>query len=137
MQGHAPPSRSCTGRPTGTDLTVTDGKLHLNERFACIPDRRPARIGPALWAGHRLRFPIDAEVGEVIAGLCLIPVCFERGANQIHPIARLRFHQIGDRDISRIHQVVIGKELLLSQIGMNCGENSLVDFWEQEWSRHE
>jgi hypothetical protein len=64
-------------------------------------------------------------------------VRFERGANQIHPIARLRFHQIGDCDISRIHKMVIGKELLLSQIGMNCGENSFVDFWEQEWSGHE
>ena len=101
MQGHAPPSRSRTGRPTGTDLTVTDGKLHLDERFACILDRRPARIGPALWAGHRLRFPIDAEVGEVIAGLCLIPVRFERGANQIHSIAGLPLDEMSARDIAR------------------------------------
>jgi hypothetical protein len=38
---------------------------------------------------------MDGEVSEVIAGLCLIPMRFERGANQVHPIARLCFDEIG------------------------------------------
>src|SRR6266480_7395544 len=46
VQGHAAPSGSRTGGPTGTDLTVTLGKLHLDQRFACILHRCPARTGP-------------------------------------------------------------------------------------------
>ncbi len=74
VQGHAAPSGSRTGGPTGTDLTVALGKLPLDQRFACILDRRPTRAGPALWTGDRLGIPIDGEVREVIAGLCLMEV---------------------------------------------------------------
>src|SRR5712691_2498795 len=74
MQGQSAPSRSRTGGPTGTNLTVALGKLDLDERLACILDRCPARTDPTLWTGDPFRFPIDAEMGEVIACLCLIPV---------------------------------------------------------------
>lgn len=49
-------------------------KFHLDQRFACVLDRCPARTDPALWTGDCLRFPIDGEVREVVAGLCLIPM---------------------------------------------------------------
>src|SRR6266567_4636716 len=74
VQGYATPSRSGTGGPTGADLTVADGKLHLDQRFASILDRRPARTDPALWTGDGLSLPIDGEVREIIAGLRLIEV---------------------------------------------------------------
>jgi hypothetical protein len=57
---------------------------------------------------------MDGEVGEVIAGLCLIP---------------MRFDEIGDGDISRIHEMLIWEKVLLCQIGMDCGKNSLIDFY--------
>ncbi len=87
MQGERTPSRSGTAGLSRADLTVTLRKLDLDERFACILDRGPARTRSALWAGNGLRFPIDAEVREVIASSRLIPMRFERGANQVHSIA--------------------------------------------------
>src|SRR5258708_3479996 len=109
VQGQAAPSCSRTGGPTGADLTITLRKLHLDQRFACILDGCPARTDPSLWAGDRLRFPIDGEVCEVVAGLRLIPVRFEGGANQVHPIVRLRLDEIGTRNI-RSEERRVGKE---------------------------
>jgi hypothetical protein len=88
MQSHTPPSGSRTEEPTGTDFTVTLGKLHLNKRFARILDWRPTRTAPTLWTGDRLGFPVNEEVGEIITGLGLIPVGLERGTNQIHLMVR-------------------------------------------------
>jgi hypothetical protein len=79
-----------------------------------------------LWAGDRLGFPIDGEVCEVVAGLRLIPVRFEGGANQVHPIVSLRLDEIGTRNIARIDEMLIGEEFLLSQIVMNRGEDPLI-----------
>src|SRR5260221_9786763 len=126
MQGQAAPSRSRAGGPTGTDLTITLRKLHLDQGFACILDRCPARADPPLWAGDRLGLPIDGKVREVVAGLRLIPVGLEGGANQVHSIARLRLDEIGNGDISRINEMVIGEEFLVSQIVMNRGEDPLI-----------
>ena len=114
VQGQGAPSRSCTRRPAGADLTVTLGKLHLDKRFACILDRCPARTDPTLWTGNRLGVPVDREVRQVVAGLRLIPVRLEGGANQINSIARLRLDEIGRRDISRIDEMSIWEEILLS-----------------------
>src|SRR5258708_5591128 len=81
MQRERAPGRSCTGGPSRADLTVALRKLHLDQRFACILDECPARTDPSLWTGDRLRFPIDGEVREVIAGLRLIPVRLESRAH--------------------------------------------------------
>src|SRR5437660_9389725 len=89
VQGERAASGSRTGGPSGTDLPVALRKLHLDQRFAGILDGCPARTGPALWTGHGLRFPIDVEVREVVAGLRLIPVGLEGGTNQVHSIVRL------------------------------------------------
>ncbi len=119
-------SGSRTGGPTGANLTVALRKLHLDQRFACILDGSPARTDPTLWTGDRLGFPIDAEVREVIADLRLIPVRLEGRANQVHPIARLRLDEIGTRDIARIDEMVIWEKILLSQVGMDRAEDSLI-----------
>src|SRR5260370_14534716 len=142
MQGQAAPSRSGTGRPAGTDLTITHGKLHLDERFAGILDGCPARTDPLLGTGNRLGLPIDGEVREIIASLRLIPVGLEGGANQVHSIVRLRFDEIIESGISRIHEMLIWKKVLLSQINMDCGDDSLIttrsrtglDMSSQLWS---
>ena len=126
MQGQAAPRRPRTGGPTGTDLTITLGKFHLDQRFAGILDRRPARTRAALRASDRLGFPIDREVREVIAGLRLLPVRLEGRANQVHSIDRLRRDEIGNRDICGIGEMLIGQEFFLSQIGMNRAEDSLI-----------
>ncbi len=125
VQREGAASRSRTGGPSGTDLTVALRKLHLDQRFAGILDGCPTRTAAALWTGHGLRFPIDVEVREVVAGLRLIPVAFEGGTNQVHPIARLRLDEIGARDIACIDEMLIWKEFLLSQMGMNRGQSSL------------
>src|SRR5260221_14454741 len=75
VQRERAPSRSGTAGSSGADLTVALRKLHLDQRFACIQDRRPTRTDPTLWTGDRLGLPIDGEVREVVAGLRLIPVC--------------------------------------------------------------
>src|SRR5258708_199158 len=142
VQGQRAPSRSCTRRPLGANLTIALGKFHLDERFACILDGSPARTDPALGTGDRLGFPIDGEVCKVVASLRLIPVRLEGRANQVNAIARLRLDEIGTRDIARIDEMVIGEEVLLSQIGMNRGEHSLItegsrsrlDMRDQLWS---
>src|SRR5258708_38541874 len=126
VQGQAAPSRSRTRGLTGTDLIVALRKLHLDQRFACILNRRPARTAVPLWTSHGLGFPIDGEVREVVAGLRLIPVGLEGGANQVNPIASLRLDEIGARDISRINEMLIWEQVLLSQIVMNRGEDSLI-----------
>jgi len=100
VQGQAAPSRSRTAGPTGTDLTVALRKLYFDERFACILDRCLARTDAALWTGDGLGFPIDGEVREVVASLCLIPMGLERRANQINSIDALALNKIGDGDIS-------------------------------------
>src|SRR5215831_2027710 len=87
VQGERAPSRSRTAGLSGADLTVTLRKLYLDQRFACILDRGPARTRSALWAGNGRRFPINVEVCEVVASFRLIPMRFERGANQVHAIA--------------------------------------------------
>ncbi len=74
VQRQTAPSRSRTEGPTRAELTITDGKLHFDERFARLLDGCPTRTDPPLWAGHRLSLPIDGEVSEIIAGLRLIPV---------------------------------------------------------------
>ena len=142
MQGQAAPSRSGTGGPTGTDLTITHGKFHLDERFACILDGCPARTDPLLWTGHRLGLPIDGEVREIIASFRLIPVSLKCGTNQVHSIVRLRFDEIIERGISCIHEMLIWEKVLLSQINMDCGDDSLIterrrsglDMSNQLWS---
>ena len=53
-----------------------------------------------LRTGHGLRFPIDGEVGEVIARFCLIPIILERRTDQIDLIARLTLDEIGGIDIA-------------------------------------
>jgi hypothetical protein len=80
MQRHAAPRRSGTQLSGGTDLTITDGKLHFDEGLVGLLNRRPARTGVSLWAGYGFSFPIDGEVCEIVAGLRLIPMRFERGA---------------------------------------------------------
>src|SRR6266568_1770384 len=85
VQGHAAPSRSRTGGPSGTDLTVALGKLHLDQRFACILDRCPARTGPSLWTGDRLGFPIDGEMREVVASLRLYQCVLRVGPTRSTP----------------------------------------------------
>src|SRR6266550_8602281 len=126
VQREGAASRSRPGGSSGTDLTVALSKLHLDQRFAGILDGCPTRTAPALWTGHGLRFPIDVEVREVVAGLRLIPVGLEGGTNQVNPIASLRLDKIGARDISRIDEMLIWKEFLLSQIGMNRGQSPLI-----------
>ncbi len=143
MQGQGAPCRPRTGGPSGTDLTVALRKLHLDQRFACILDGSPARTGSALWTGHGLRFPIDIEVREVIASLSLIPVGFERGTNQVHLIAGLALDEMSDRDISSIDEMLLGEQFLLSQVGMDRREGSLIaegsssrlDVGDQLWSK--
>jgi hypothetical protein len=102
------------------------GKLHLDERLARILDGCPARTDLTLWTGDRFRFPIDAEVGEVIASLRLIPVRLEGGANQIHSIAGLRLFEIGRCDISRIDEMLLWEQFLFSQVGMKSRDNALI-----------
>src|SRR6266571_8563732 len=126
VQGERAASGSRTGGPSGTDLTVALRKLHLNERFACILDGCPARTGPALWTGDRLGLPINGEVCQVVAGLRLVPVCLERGAHQVHPIASLRLDEIRCSDISCIDEMLSGEEVLLSQARMDRGEAPLI-----------
>src|SRR6266581_119302 len=126
VQGEAAASGSRTAGPRRTNLTIALRKLHLNERFACILDGCPARTDPTLWTGDRLGLPIDGEVRQVVAGLRLIPVRLKCGANQVHPIARLRLDEIGRRDISRINEMVRGEKVLLSQASMDRGEASLI-----------
>src|SRR5215467_7688747 len=69
VQGQAAPSCSCTEGPTGADLAITSGKLHLDQRFACILNRGPAGTDPALRTGDLLSFPINGEVRQVVASL--------------------------------------------------------------------
>src|SRR6266571_4109209 len=126
VQGQGAPSRSRTRGLTGTDLTVALRKLHLDQRFTCILDRRPTRTDPPLRTGHGLRFPIDGEVREVVAGLRLIPVGLEGGTNQVNLIASLRLDKIGARDISRIDEILIGEEVLLSQTTMDCRKHPFI-----------
>jgi hypothetical protein len=47
-------------------------------------------------------------------------------ANQVHPIASLRLDEIGTRDIARIDEMVIWEKILLSQVGMDRAEDSLI-----------
>lgn len=61
-----------------------------------------------LGTSERLRFPIDGEVRQVIAGLRLIPVIFEGGADQVYPIASPALYEIGRINISRVDQMLIG-----------------------------
>ena len=136
MQGQRAPSRSCTRRSIGANLPIALGKLHLHQRLTCILDGSPARTAPALWTGHGLGFPIDIEVREVVAGLSLIPVGLERGTNQVHFIAGLALDEMSDRDIACIDEMLLGEQLLLSQVGMDRGEDSLIAEAEQQWSRH-
>ncbi len=142
VQGQAAPGRSRTGGPRGTDLTIALGKLHLNERFACILDRCPTRTDPTLWTDNPLRVPINGELREIVAGLSLIPVGLEGGANQIHTIVGLTLNKIGDRHIGRIDEMLTWEQFLLSQIGMNRGQDPLIaqgsrsslDMGDQLWS---
>src|SRR5437016_5825520 len=85
MQRHAASSCSGTQGPRGTDLAITAGKLHFDQGFVGLLNGCPARTGAPLRTGNGLRFPIDGEVREVVAGLRLIPVGFERGTKQVHP----------------------------------------------------
>ncbi len=126
MQSHTAPSRSRTEGPSGADLTIAHGKLHFDQRFVCLLNECPTRTRASLWACDGLGSPIDGEVREVVAGLRLIPVGLERGTNQVHSMARLTLNQIGDRDISRIHEMSTWKQFLLSQVGMDGGDDSLI-----------
>src|SRR5260221_10326440 len=119
VQGQAAPSCSRTAGPSGTDLTIALGKLHLDQRFASILNRCPTRTDPTLWTDHPLCVPIDGEMREVVAGLRLIPVGLECRANQINSRVELRLYRIGDRDIARVHKMVIWDQFLFSQIGMD------------------
>jgi hypothetical protein len=83
MQRQCAACGSCTESLTGTDFTVALGKLHLNQRFACILYRRPTRTAVILWTDDRLGLPVNAKVGEIITGLGLIPVGLERRTDQI------------------------------------------------------
>ena len=74
VQGQAAPRRSRTAGPTRTDAV--------------------------LWTGDGLGFPIDGEVREVVASLCLIPMGLERGTNQINSIDALALNKIGDGNLS-------------------------------------
>src|SRR5437660_2979030 len=122
VQGHAAPSRSRTGGPTGTRFTIHLGKLHLDERFACILDRCPTRTDPTLWTGDCLGFPIDREVREVVASLSLIPVGLEGGANQINSIAGLTLDEVSYRDISRIDDMLLWEQFFPSQSRIDRGK---------------
>src|SRR5258706_1444667 len=114
MQRERSPGRSGTGDPSRADLTVALRKLHLDQRFACLLDGCPARTGPALWTGDGFGLPIDGEVREVIASLRLIPVRLERGTNQVHSRSRLTLDKIGARDITRIDEMLLWEQILLS-----------------------
>ena len=79
---------------------------------------------------------------EVVAGLRLIPVGLECRANQINSRVELRLYKIGDRDIARVHKMVIWDQFLFSQIGMDRCEDSLraarsrsgLDMGDELWS---
>jgi hypothetical protein len=81
-------------------------------------------------------------VREVIASLGLIPVGLEGGTNQVHLIAGLALDKISDRDISSIDEVLLWEQFLLSQVGMDRREGSLIaqgsksrlDVGDQLWS---
>ena len=79
-----------------------------------------------LGTSERLGFPIDGEVGEVIAGIGLVPIIFEGGADQIHLIPSLALYEIGCIDISCIEQVLIWKKLSLSQARVDRWERFLI-----------
>src|SRR5260370_5996332 len=63
---------------------------------------------------------------EVVTSLRLIPVGVERGTNQVHLMVRLTLNKVRDRNISRIHEMLIWKQFLFSQISVNCGDNTLI-----------
>src|SRR5215471_19214198 len=127
LQADAAPGRSSTGGSTGTGSTVAYRKLHLSERLAeAVLHWCPARTDPSLRTGDGLCLPIDRKAGDIVARLRLIPVGFEGGANQINSMGRLRFDQIDRRDISRIDEMLIGKQFLLSKIGIKRGKDSLI-----------
>ena len=63
---------------------------------------------------------------EVVAGLRLIPVCFERGTNQVNSMVGLTLDQISDRDIACIDEMLIWEEFPLSQTGMDWREGALI-----------
>src|SRR5215469_16823675 len=100
MQGQRASGCSGAGGSAGTRLTIGLGESNLNKRFAFPLDGCPARIDLALWTRDGLGFPIDGEMGEIIAGLGLIPVGFERGTKQVHLMIRLALNQVRNRDIS-------------------------------------
>src|SRR6266516_3260410 len=79
-----------------------------------------------LGTSDRLGFPIDAEVGEVIASIRLVPIILEGGADQIHLITSLALYEIGRIDISCIDQVLIWKKVSLSQARVDRCERLLV-----------
>src|SRR6266487_8060 len=79
-----------------------------------------------LGTSDRLGFPIDAEVGEVIASIRLVPIILEGGADQIHLITSLALYEIGRIDISCIDQVLIWKKVSLSQARVDRCERLLI-----------
>src|SRR5215471_2778809 len=129
MEGQCTSGRSGAGGPAGTSLTIGLRESYLNKRFAFPLDRCPARIDLALWTSDGLGFPIDGEMGEIIAGLGLIPVGFERGTKQVHLVIRLALNKVGNCDISRIHEMLIGKQFLLREVRMDSGDDSLIAQW--------
>jgi hypothetical protein len=123
-------AESCQYKKSDRDKSYSRGcrKLDFDERFACILDRRPARTAPTLGTDDRLGFPIDQEAGEIVASLGLIPVGFERGTNQIYSRVGLTVDQIGDRNVTRIDEMLVREEVLLRQLGMNRREGTFIDF---------
>src|SRR2546427_241241 len=63
---------------------------------------------------------------EIVTRLRLIPMGFERGTNQVHLIVRLTLNKVRDRDIPRIHKMLIRKQFLLRQVRMDCSNASLI-----------
>ena len=83
----------------------------------------PFDRGLALRAGGLLGLPIDLEVGGVVAGLFLgLPrhvLQFRHRANQFNGGWLGGSDQQVGGQVSRIHIVLLGRETLLRQVGMN------------------
>jgi hypothetical protein len=74
-QGQRAPGRTRIGRLTWAGFAIGLGKLHLDDQMALgILGRRPAIAGLSLGTDHRLGFPINQEVRQIIADFRLIPI---------------------------------------------------------------
>src|SRR5215472_8062989 len=129
-QGQGAPWSACTGDLTRAGFAISLGKLDRDFGVAiAVLSWRPAIARLSLGTRDRLGFPINGKMGEIIAGLRLIPVILESRTNQIYFIIRPALDKLGGIDIARIHQMLIRQQLLFGQTAMNHGERALI--WER------